>query len=60
MTEYGRAIATDYCFGGNRDCGGETRIGLDESWVEKCAGGCGAFGSGVRTGLSTGAEDESF
>jgi len=25
--------ATDYCFGGNRDCGGETRVGLDESWA---------------------------
>jgi len=49
--------AADYCFGGNRDCGGETCIGLDESCVETCAGCCAGFGSGVWTGSR--GEDES-
>ena len=40
-----------YCFGGSRDCGGETWIGLDEAWVESCAGCCTGFGSGTWTGL---------
>ena len=30
-----RAIATDYCFGGNRDCGGATCVGLDEANIAK-------------------------
>ena len=46
--------AADYCFGGNRDCGGETCIGLDESCVETCAGRCAGFGSGMWAGLSGG------
>jgi hypothetical protein len=49
-----------YCFGGNRDCGGETWIGLDDSWGEGCARCCAGFGSGVWTGLSAEGEDESF
>src|SRR6516165_3789954 len=60
VSMYRRATATDYCFGGNRDCGGEDCIGLDESWVESCVGCCAGFGSGVWTGLSAGGEDESF
>jgi hypothetical protein len=49
VSMYRRATATDYCFGGNKDCGGETCIGLDESWIEGCAGCCAGFGSGVET-----------
>ena len=54
------ASASRYCFGGNRDCGGETWIGLDDSWAEGCARCCAGFGSGVWTGLSAEGEDESF
>ena len=55
----GGAIATHYCFGGNRDCGSARCTGLDESCVETCAGCCAGFGSGVWTGLSARGEDES-
>jgi hypothetical protein len=47
-----------YCFGGNRDCGGATWIGLDDSWAEGCAG-CRAR-LATWTGLSAGSEIESF
>jgi hypothetical protein len=49
-----------YCFGGDSDCGGATCNGLDESWVEGCAGCCAGFGGGAWTGLSAGGENESF
>jgi hypothetical protein len=55
-----RRSTTDHCFGGNRDCGGETCIGLDESWVERRAGRWAGFDRGVWTGLSAGGEGESF
>ena len=49
---------TDYCFGGNRDCGGETWIGLDDPWGKDTAGCCAGFAAW--TDLSAGGGDESF
>jgi hypothetical protein len=43
-----------YCFGGSRDCGGETWVGLDEAWVESGAGCCTGFGTGTAGFLAGG------
>ena len=44
--------------GGCRDCGGARWVGLDEAWVESCAGCWTGFGGGgTWTGLVGGGDD---